>query len=204
MPALEITLQVKPVSDRPAIYQFSRGGFGPDNDINFTIQDSAGQVYDLTGKTASLILLDRITKHGIFEKDLDIVSPGGGTAKYEPKEGDFSFLNIYYLLVRIKDSANEEYTERPVLFIDVPLKVKNKNFRDLGIIPFELTLRTQIGIVLSPGELDSINQNIEQLITEKESYRLRIRAARQQSVFVFGESSKIGAKFICEYLKKSA
>ena len=116
MPALEITLQVKPVSDRPAIYQISRGGFGPDNDINFTIQDSAGQVYDLTGKTASLILLDRITKHGIFEKDLDIVLPTGGTAKYEPKEGDFSFLNIYYLLVRIKDSANEEYTERPVLF----------------------------------------------------------------------------------------
>ena len=115
MSALNITLKVQPTADKPVIYKLVRGSFGPDNVINFTIQTSLGGVYDLTGKTASLILLHKVTKNAVFDKGLTIVAPASGTAKYEPKEGDFSFLNIYYLRLRIKDVDNETFTER-VLF----------------------------------------------------------------------------------------
>jgi len=37
-------------------------------------------------------------------------------------------------------------TERPVLFLDVPKKIKNPKYLELGIAPLELSLRSQIGM----------------------------------------------------------
>ena len=40
-------------------------------------------------------------------------------------------------------------TERPVLFIDVPRKINNAGYEELGIEPFEATVREQIGKVVA-------------------------------------------------------
>jgi len=52
-------------------------------------------------------------------------------------------------------------TERSVLFLDVPIKIKNDKYKKLGIEPVELSLRTEIGIVVSPDDVDSVPEKIE-------------------------------------------
>ena len=40
--------------------------------------------------------------------------------------------------------------EKPVLFIDVPSRIRNPNWQELGIEPVETTIREQVGEVLAP------------------------------------------------------
>ena len=87
-------------------------------------------------------------------------------------------------------------TERPVLFIDVPPKVKNPKFRELELEPFELELRQKIGVIVSPGDLRAVPATIGELISKKNAFRDTIITLRNKNVFALGESSRIGAQYI--------
>lgn len=87
-------------------------------------------------------------------------------------------------------------TERPVLSIDVPPKVKNPNFKKLDMEPVELTLRAQFGVVISPRDIDTIDNVIEKLIAEKDAYRARIQALRSRYVSHFGNAAAVSAREI--------
>lgn len=89
-------------------------------------------------------------------------------------------------------------TERPVLFVDLPLKIRNPKYRDLGIEPLELALRDKIGVVISPDNIDSIPPAIERLRAETELYEKIIRELRAKNVYAFGRSSEIGAQRIID------
>ena len=119
MPELSIKLKLVQ-ADRPAIYKFVRGSFGPDSTLRFSVVDEADNPVSLENKTVFLVLFHKITQFPILEKECTIEQVGTPPddewfALYEPKEGDFSFLNIYYLRLKIKDVDNETFTER-VLF----------------------------------------------------------------------------------------
>lgn len=87
-------------------------------------------------------------------------------------------------------------TERPVLFLDAPLKVKNKRFKELGIEPLEVFLRAEIGVIVSPEKLGTVPQAISNLIVNKTAYKKRITELRKQYVYAFRHSSEIGAQHI--------
>lgn len=89
-------------------------------------------------------------------------------------------------------------TERPVLFLDVPLKVKNQRFKELRIEPLELSLRSKIGVIVSLKELENILQKISSLIANKAAYKKHIAELRKQYVYAFGHSSDIGSKYIID------
>jgi len=91
-------------------------------------------------------------------------------------------------------------TERPVIFIDTPPKVRNPRYKELDIEPIEASLREQIGIVVSPDNLECIPEVISNLLEERETYRKDIVRLREQYVFNFGKSSKVGADYIKELL----
>jgi len=93
-------------------------------------------------------------------------------------------------------------TERPVLFIDVPPKIRNEYYKELDIEPLELSIRSEVGELISPDELEKVPQIIEQLIADRQNYRSRIRNLRKENIFYFGTSSKQGAKYILEILEK--
>ena len=89
-------------------------------------------------------------------------------------------------------------TERPVLFLDVPYKIRNKNYKELGIEPLELVARSKIGITISPEKLESVPETIEKLKSEKGEYKERIVKLREENIYAFGNASEIGAKHIIE------
>ena len=87
-------------------------------------------------------------------------------------------------------------TERPVLFMDVPRKIKNEQFEELGITPLEVSIRSEVGIILSLEEIDTIDKVIAKLIADKEIYKNKIRELKTSKVFHLGRSSEIGAQYI--------
>ena len=87
-------------------------------------------------------------------------------------------------------------TERPVLFLDTPLKVRNQRFRELGIEPLELLLRHKIGEVVSLEKLETVPQVISNLISNRLAYQENITELRKQYVYNFGHSSEWGAQYI--------
>jgi len=91
-------------------------------------------------------------------------------------------------------------TERPVLFLDVPYKVKNSEYRALGIEPFELRVRSEIGKTVSPELLESVPDEVAALIEHKDEYRERITRLSDECVFAPGRSSEIGARHILNLL----
>ena len=92
-------------------------------------------------------------------------------------------------------------TERPILFIDVPPKIKNSHYKKLGMEPIELALRKDLGIILSPHEIVHVGRAVESLIAARDSYWRRIITLRSQYMYAFGNASKIGAEYIMSLLK---
>lgn len=89
-------------------------------------------------------------------------------------------------------------TERPVLFIDLPAKVRNPEYRKLGIEPVEVFLRDQIGKLISVADVSNADVTISDLLAHRELYRDRIVSARERYVYNFGKSSDIGANYIMD------
>ncbi len=94
-------------------------------------------------------------------------------------------------------------TERPVLFIDLPKKIYNPDYEDLGIEPLEVKIREVIGKVIQPDDVDSVREILTDFIKHKEKYADQIRAAREMYIYNFGTSSKIEAEIIIDILKKN-
>ncbi len=89
-------------------------------------------------------------------------------------------------------------TERPVLFLDVPIKIRNQRFKELGIEPLELSVRTEIGVIVPPEKLDTVPQVISELVANCAVYKKRITELRKQNVYNFGHSSEVGAQHISD------
>ena len=91
-------------------------------------------------------------------------------------------------------------TERPVLFIDVPPKVKNQRFQELGIEPIELEFRPKLGRIVSAHKLEKIPVILKELVSKTDDFRRNITELRARTIFSLGESSGIGAQHILNLL----
>ncbi len=83
--------------------------------------------------------------------------------------------------------------EKPVLFIDVPRRIRNPNWQELGMEPLEVSIRHQVGEVLSPRSLDQAPAAIHRLLATPGRFRDEIRELREQKVFRLGHSVPDGA-----------
>lgn len=84
-------------------------------------------------------------------------------------------------------------TERPVLFVDVPKKVHNPAYTELGIEPIEIVLRKNMGAVIELTDLESLPEAITRLIQERGKYQQALCTLREKVVYEFGRSSKKSA-----------
>lgn len=123
-------------------------------------------------------------------------------------ETDFSSnRTVYESDVVITDWSTIAYefsfaTDKPSLFIDTPPKVMNANYKKLGIVPLDISLRNEIGLSVKPGEVAAVSSLLQTLLENKQQYREKIQAAR---VFCMGEkesAGKLGGEYILGRLTK--
>jgi hypothetical protein len=90
--------------------------------------------------------------------------------------------------------------ERPVVFIDTPPKTHNANFARIGLPCLEDDIRTEIGRLVTPRDVQSLPDVIRALIADAGSWRERIRESRDRAVFNIGRSGDVAAQVILDTL----
>jgi YidC/Oxa1 family membrane protein insertase len=96
---------------------------------------------------------------------------------------DWSAMAIEYALA----------LQKPVLFIDLPRRVRNPDWRQLGIEPFEVSIREKIGRVIPPEDLEGIPAAVTELVSAPQSFARQIDELRKTAVFNLGDSVARGA-----------
>lgn len=86
--------------------------------------------------------------------------------------------------------------EKPVLYIDLPVKARNDEWPELGIEPFESFVRDKIGALVPPGELGQLPERIRDLLQSPDEFRANVQALRRDWVFNLGHSAEAGARAI--------
>lgn len=99
---------------------------------------------------------------------------------------DWSAIALEYAFSRL----------RPVLYIDVPPKAINPNYKELGLEPFEVSVRNKIGRVLAPSEAARAPEIIRELCADPEKMTGQIRKIRDENVFNVGTGAAEGAKIL--------
>jgi len=127
--------------------------------------------------------------------------------EYQDRMGESESLFRSDILICDWSAMAIEYAlglEKPVLFIDLPRRVRNSDWEALGIEPQEVAFREQAGDIVSPQKLDEVPQKIDLLLQDQESFRQRMQKLRSKMVFNIGNSIQVGATEIARLADEAA
>ncbi len=93
---------------------------------------------------------------------------------------------------------------KPVLFIDLPRRVRNPDWEALGIEPQEAAFREQAGEIVSPSRLEVVPAKIARLLESREVIKQRMLEMRPDMVFNIGSSIERGAREIARLADQAA
>ncbi len=119
--------------------------------------------------------------------------------EYQPHMGESDSLRRSDVLISDWSAMAIEYAlglEKPVVYIDLPRRVRNPDWQALGIEPLEVKFRSQSGAMVSPQQLDDVPQVIARLLENRDVYKKKIRTIRPDMVFNLGNSVSLGAREI--------
>jgi YidC/Oxa1 family membrane protein insertase len=123
---------------------------------------------------------------------------------YETNLSSQESLHISNIMITDWSGVAIEYAlgiEHPVIFIDLPRKVNNPEYKKIPFEPFEVTIRSKIGVVIPPNRLRDIPKNIEDLCSNFDSFSQEIRKIRSENVYNLGASGATGASYIVQIAK---
>lgn len=123
-------------------------------------------------------------------------------------ELDFTSSDSIYqsdLLITDWSAIAFEYsyvTLKPCLFINTPMKVMNKEYKQIGIEPLEIKLRNEVGVSLEVNEAGKAYNAAQSLLEQKDSYADKILNIRNTYISNFGKNGEVAGKYIIQQLIK--
>ena len=153
-----------------------------------------------------------------------ILRPHHETIKRSPQlideiENKYSHLETFRLVREMGDSESLlqsdllicdwsgtaiEYAfglEKPVIFIDIPPRVRNPNWREIQSEPLEMSIREKVGRVICPSKLDQLPTSISQLLNEDQISSSLIKSLREEFIYNLSRSEITGREEIKRLLK---
>ena len=153
-----------------------------------------------------------------------ILRPHHETIKRSPQlideiENKYSHLETFRLVREMGDSESLlqsdllicdwsgtaiEYAfglEKPIIFIDIPPRVRNPNWREIQSEPLEMSIREKVGRVICPSKLDELPSSISQLLNEDQLSSSRIKSLREEFIYNLTRSEITGREEIKRLLK---
>jgi YidC/Oxa1 family membrane protein insertase len=134
-----------------------------------------------------------------FEKNLDF--------RLDTNTSSFDQLFSSYALITDWSGIGHEYAfvcERPVIYVDVPKKVYNKEYEKIGLEPFEISIRDKIGEIVSTQKIETIPERIEFLYDHINDFQNKIQKIRNDAIFNIGKSGKVMANEIIRIINEKA
>ena len=93
-------------------------------------------------------------------------------------------------------------TLKPVLFIDTPMKVMNKDYKEIDVEPFNIWVRDRIGVIKDPKNLKDIDKTVKELLSSKNKYKKEIDKVLHEYFYNIGTSAEVGSRYIIECIQK--
>ena len=114
-----------------------------------------------------------------------------------------STSTVFEADIMISDWSSVAYefaftTNKPVLFINTPMKVMNPEYQKIDTVPFDIWTRDVVGISLDPKAISEAPEKIRYLLENSEKYYDTIEKIKHEYVFNIGSSSEIGARYIID------
>ena len=118
--------------------------------------------------------------------------------------GNFSIFGADALITDWSGTAYEFsfVTLRSAVFIDTAPKINNPDYEKLGIEPLEFSLRSQVGLRVDPKNLEGLAGRLRAQMENREENSQRLLALRNTYIANFGQSGKVGARYILQQLKE--
>ena len=91
--------------------------------------------------------------------------------------------------------------EKPIIFIDIPPRVRNPNWREIQSEPLEMSIREKVGRVVCPSKLDELPSSISQLLNEDQLSSSPIKSLREEFIYNLSRSEITGREEIKRLLK---
>lgn len=121
---------------------------------------------------------------------------------------DFSSNNTVFnaaLLITDWSGIAYEYaftTKKPVIFIDTPMKIMNPEYEKIGITPFNVWTRNEIGQVIKQDKINTLKDTVDKMLKESNKYNEKISKMTEEYVYNIGNSAEIGAKYIVQAIQE--
>lgn len=121
---------------------------------------------------------------------------------------DFSSNNTVFeadLMITDWSGVSFEYaftTQKPVLYINTPMKVMNPDYQKIGAEQINVSLRNEIGYSLDTDKLDSIDEVVDKMFQSKDEYYEKIGNYVNEYVYNLGNAAEVGGKYIIGQLQK--
>lgn len=91
-------------------------------------------------------------------------------------------------------------TLKPTLYINTPMKVMNPDYEEIGITPFDISVRDEVGISVDVDKLDTLDVVVEKLLKDDSFSREAMSKIRDKYLYNIGNSGKAGADYIIKKL----
>ena len=134
-------------------------------------------------------------------RDLELRFGKTGSFKIDRDTGSESSMLASNLLITDWSGIALEYAfalARPIVFIELPMKVNNPDYQRIELEPLELKLRPEIGIRVPTDQLGGLPDRITALINDSGNNASRLQDLRNQWIFNVGKSATVGADYIAK------
>lgn len=91
--------------------------------------------------------------------------------------------------------------ERPIIFADVPRKVLNPEYADIGIEPIEVRAREHLGVVVSTDRLAALGEIACAVAADSKKWQTALKDARQRWIYNSGKSGDTAAAYLMSLIK---
>lgn len=91
-------------------------------------------------------------------------------------------------------------TLKPAVFINTPMKVMNPDWKEIGVTPFDIEVRDQMGISVELDQLDSLDKVVETLLYKEDYSRENMKKMRKKYLYNISRSAEVGAEYIIKRL----
>ena len=93
-------------------------------------------------------------------------------------------------------------TLKPVLFINMEMKVRNPEYQMIKEPPLNIVVRDQMGRSLDMDQLDKAADAVDDLLKHREEYRLRIDGLVHEYLYNPDCSAPVGAEYIIQAIQR--
>lgn len=91
-------------------------------------------------------------------------------------------------------------TLKPVMFINTPMKVINKNYKVIGMPVLDITLRSDVGESIGISDICEAGKCANRLLSSSADFSKMIAKIRDKCVFNLGEFGAVSGKYILDSL----